>query len=409
MRHIPTTLYIDTQVFVQNGCRVDTRSFTRLTGTFVKGGIRLLLPAIMERELLRKFSEQASKATEKLINAHKTYPIASLSLMNIPSQDELDTMCYEEMTRKWDTFKEHFIVEELPLVGNLEDVVDRYFRKDPPFTKKKPKEFPDAFVLSILDLYHKEHKANIAVVSGDGDFRQACALRRFIKHFSGLDEYVKAFEPELKSDDLKLPEFDPTKPITTEDLTELQAILGRGNEVTSIEIDRVLNLLKTRGTNYEYFFGHAKDGIWLEHLISNGYFENPPAAEKTVEGGYRTPFWPPIDYLVRIYEDNPGLILEQLEKLPPTNNSHILESIMNVVLKADSVEVVNRLSPSIFSFIDAAAWRKQDKIIKLLKKPFLFDETLANFTPLFLSKLVSFLPDPNAKQKQDRRSENPNE
>ena len=409
MRHTPTALYIDTQVFVQNGCRVDTQSFTRVTGTFVKGGIRLLLPTIMERELLRKFSEQASEAAKKLINAHKTYPIASLSLMDIPPEDELGTMCYEEMTRKWNTFKGHFIIEELPLVGNLEDVVDRYFRKEPPFSEKKPKEFPDAFVLSTLDLYHKEHKANIAVISGDGDFRQACALRRFIKHFSSLDEYVQAFEPELKSEDLELPEIDPTKPITTEDLTELKAILGRGSKPTSIEINRVLDLLKSRGTNYEYFFGHAKDSIWLEHLISNGYFENPPAAEKTAEGGYRTPLWPPIDYLVRIYEDKPSVVLEQLEKLTSTNNSHILEGIMDVVLKADSAEVVNRLSPSIFSFIDVAAWRRQDKIIKLLNKPFLFDDTLANFTPLLLSKLVSFLPDPNAKQKQDRRSENPDE
>lgn len=405
MRHTPTALYIDTQVFVQNGCRVDTQSFTRVTGTFVKGGIRLLLPAFMERELLRKFSEQASKAAEKLINAHKTYPIASLSLMDIPPEDELDTMCYEEMTRKWDTFKEHFIVEELPLVGNLEDVVDQYFRIKPPFSKKKSKEFPDAFILSALEYYYEEHKANIAVVSGDGDFKKACVTRRFIKHFPSLDEYVQAFEPELKSKDLELLEIDPTKPITTEDLTELKAILGRGSKPTSIEINRVLDLLKSRGTNYEYFFGHATDGIWLEHLISNGYFDNPPAAERTQDGGYRTPFWPPINYLIRVYEAKPDAVLELLEKLPITNNSHILESIMDVVLKGDSVEAVNRLSSKILSYIDHSIWRRCDKIIELLKKPFLFDKALAEFTPLLLSKLVGFLPDPNTKEKQDRRAQ----
>lgn len=408
MRHTPTALYIDTQVFVKNGLRFDTQSFTQLKETFVKGGIRLLLPAIMERELLRKFDGQAFKATDALIKAHKTHPIDSLSLMDVPPKDELKSKSYQELADQWETFKEHFIVEELPLVGNLEDVVDRYFRIEPPFSEKKTKEFPDAFILSVLEYYYEEHKANIAVVSEDGDFKKACVTRRFIRHFSSLNEYVRAFEPELKSEDLELPEIDPTKPITTEDLTELKAILGRGSKPTSIEINRVLDLLKSRGTNYEYFFGHAKDSVWLEHLISNGSFENPPAAEKTAEGGYRTPFWPPIDYLVRIYEDKPSVVLEQLEKLTSTNNSHILESIMNVVLKADSVEVVNRLSSSIFSYIDSVAWRRQDRIIELLKKPFLFDETLANFTPLLLSKLVSFLPDPSAKQKQDRRSENPN-
>ena len=405
MRHTPTALYIDTQVFVKNGLRFDTQSFNRLRKTFVKGGIRLLLPAIMERELIRKFDQQASKATDALIKAHNTHPIDSLSLMDVPLKDELKSKSYQELIDQWETFKEHFIVEELPLVGNLEDVVEQYFKIKPPFSEKKPKEFPDAFILSALEYYYEEHKANIAVVSEDGDFKKACVTRRFIKHFSSLNEYVQAFEPELKSEDLELPEIDPTKPITTEDLTELKAILGRGSKPTSIEINRVLDLLKSRGTNYEYFFGHAEEGIWLEHLISNGYFDNPPAAERTQDGGYRAPFWPPIDYLVRVYDAKPDAVLEILEKLPLTNNPHILESIMDAVLKADSVEAVNALSSKILSYIDHSIWRRYDKIIELLRKPFLFDKALAEFTPLLLSKLVGFLPDPNAKEKQDRRAQ----
>ncbi len=340
MRHIPTSLYIDTQVFVQNGYRLDTQAFTHLLDTFVKGGIRLLIPSMMEWELIRKFEEQAIKAAKALINAHKTHPIASLSLIAIPTEEELQSKCYDEMVRQWEMFKEHFIVEKLPIVGNLEDTIDWYFKKEPPFSERKPKEFPDAFILSALDHYHKEHKANIAVVSGDGDFSKACTLRRFIVYFSSLDEYIEAFEPELTSKDLEPPEIDPTRPITTEDLKELQAILGRGNEVTTIEIDRVLNLLKSRGTNYDYFFAHAKDGVWLEPLISNGYFDNP--------------LWPPISYLIRVYETKPERVLEILENLPETSNPHILEGSMDVILKANSVEVTNRLSSRILSFVENA-------------------------------------------------------
>ena len=268
------------------------------------------------------------------------YTIASLSLIAIPTEEELQSKCYDEMVRQWEMFKEHFIVEKLPIVGNLEDTIDWYFKKEPPFSERKPKEFPDAFILSALDHYHKEHKANIAVVSGDGDFSKACTLRRFIVYFSSLDEYIEAFEPELTSKDLEPPEIDPTRPITTEDLKELQAILGRGNEVTTIEIDRVLNLLKSRGTNYDYFFAHAKDGVWLEPLISNGYFDNP--------------LWPPISYLIRVYETKPERVLEILENLPETSNPHILEGSMDVILKANSVEVTNRLSSRILSFVENA-------------------------------------------------------
>ena len=343
MRHIPTSLYIDTQVFVQNRCRFDTQAFTRLLDTFVKGGIRLLIPEMMERELLRKFDEQAIKAAQDLIKAHKIHPVASLSLIELPTEEELQAKCYQEMVRQWETFKQHFTVEKLSLVGDLNNVVNWYFRKEPPFSNpKKPKEFPDAFILSALEHYHKEHKANIAVVSGDGDFQEVCARRwfRFIEHFPSLDKYIEAFEPELKSEDLEPPEIDPTRPITTEDLTELQAILGRGNDVTPIEIDRVLNLLKSRGTNYDYFFAQAKDGVWLEPLRSNGYFDNP--------------LWPPISYLVRVCETKPERVLEILENLPETSNPHILEDIVDVVLKADSVEAVNRLSSRILSFVENA-------------------------------------------------------
>lgn len=351
LRHTPTSLYIDTEVFVRNGYRFDTEAFTRMLDTFVKGGIRLLIPEMMERELLRKFGEQAEKAANALNTAHKTHPIASLSLIAIPTKEELQSKCYDEMVRQWEAFKEHFIVEKLPLVGDLNNVVNWYFKKEPPFSNK-PKEFPDAFILSALEHYHKEHKANIAVVSGDGDFKNACVRRRFIVHLSSLDKYIKAFEPELTSEDLERPVIDPTRPITTEDLTELQTILGRGNDVTPIEIDRVLNLLRSRGTNYDYFFAHATDSVWLEPLRSNGYFENPPDLKEMPDGGYRALFWPPINYLVRVYETKPEQALEILENLPETSNPHILEGIMDVILKADSVEVTNRLSSRILSFVE---------------------------------------------------------
>ncbi len=52
---------------------------------------------------------------------------------------------------------------------------------------------------------------------------------------------------------------------------------------------------------------------------------------------------------------------------------------------------------------------RYSKIIELLKKPFLFDKELAEFTPSLLTKLIGFLPDSNAKEKerQARRLGNP--
>ena len=50
---------------------------------------------------------------------------------------------------------------------------------------------------------------------------------------------------------------------------------------------------------------------------------------------------------------------------------------------------------------------RYNKIIELIKKPFLFDRELADFTPSLLTKLIGFLPDSKAEEKQARRLENP--
>ena len=67
-----------------------------------------------------------------LVKAYKTHPIASLSLIELCTQkEELQSKCYDEMVRQWETFKEHFRVSKnCPLVErNLEDVVDWYFEQ----------------------------------------------------------------------------------------------------------------------------------------------------------------------------------------------------------------------------------------------------------------------------------------
>ena len=195
------------------------------------------------------------------------------------------------------------------MLGDLNLVVDWYFSFQPPFSPDKKKEFPDAFILSALDFYHNDHKANIAVVSMDGDFCTACKIRRYIQHFTSLEEYIKAFEPELTRERYVIEEpVDPTQPIVTEDLTELKAVLGRGIEATPIEIERVIQLLQSRGQNYRYFFLNAKDPMWIPHLRGNGFFDNPPEVERTEDGGFKIPEWPPIygTHVFNLTEDGVG-------------------------------------------------------------------------------------------------------
>jgi hypothetical protein len=309
------------------------------------------------------------------------------------------------MNRQWSSFKEHFVVENLPIAGNLEDVVDWYFEILPPFSEKKLKEFPDAFIISTLDQYHKQHHANIAVIGFDGDFSQACASRRYILYFPDLEKYIEAFQPELSGKQRLPGDVDLTKPITTEDLTELKATLTRGNQVTPIEIERVMQLLESRGSNYDYFFQNANDAVLLKHLSERGYFLNPPDAEQTTEGHYVVPWWPPSEYLIRIFDAAPAEVMDIISSLPNTDNFRVLEGVLNIVLKADSADALLRFSRFITAFIENCRWG-HELIISLLNKPYVFDAHLSEVTPALLLRIVEFLRDPREQEKRSRRKGN---
>ncbi len=407
MRHIPTSLYIDTEVFKRQRLRLDTSVFNSLKDTFVKGGLRLLVPAMMERELLRHYRRQAEKCADAVHKAQQKHPMPFLGMWTPRPKNEVIDECFNELKSQWEQFKSHFTVEDLPLVGDLDRVVNWYFSVEPPFSAGKKKEFPDAFILSALEAYHNDHKANIAVVSGDGDFGKACKIRRYIQHFDSLEKYADAFKPELTRERYLIEEpVDPTQPIVTEDLQELKAILGRGVGATQVEIDRVIKLLQRRGENYRYFFYNADEPMWLPRLKASGLFDNPPEVERTEDGSFKIPDWPPIYYLERVFGSDREEVLTILEGLPESTNPRVLEEVMTIVLKSDDTNDLMRLSEKILAFVDHSRWG-YEKIIQLVNRLSLMDRRFGGFSESVLLKVVEFQLDQKAEDKQARRRANP--
>ena len=402
MRHVPTSLYIDTEVFNRNGLRLDTSEFRLLKETFVKGGLRLLIPKMMERELFRHYGAKAKETAEKLARAHRAHPVEYLSLADLPTQEELEEMCRNELRRQWEEFKGHFVVEQLPLVGSLEDVVNWYFSIRAPFTKKKPKEFPDAFILSALEHYHQEHKASIAVVSADGDFSKARMRRPYIEYYENLEKYVEAFKPALTSDDLISEPIDPTQPIVTEDLTEIKAILGRGSNVTPIEVGRALKLLRSRGENYRYFFLNSNDPIWLDRLEQEGYFKDPPNVVVSADGHVQYPFWPELQYLKNVCKEAPEEVIQLVLQLPAVDNPRVYESILDMALELDG-EQSARLKPRMLEYARLERQFLAFQYSELLAHWTAEDQTEAALE--LANMLVQFAPDPQAEEKQRQRRE----
>lgn len=418
---------------MSNGLKLDTEGFRELKGICRKGDLRLLIPKMMERELLRKYDERAAECAE----AFKLHPIPYLELSKIPSKDNLKEICLKELKRQWKEFKGHFTIEELPLVGNLEDVVDWYFNYQDPFfgmnnkrTKGQSKEFPDAFIISALESYCKKHQARIAIVSADEHFKNACDRRQHFKCYSKLGNYIRELKPKPKQQqesvdptqprlsltitrdvfgwEQKPEPIDPTLPIVIKDLTEIKAILKREDRVTSPEINRVMRLLQRRNQNYQYFFLNANDSIWLDSLEQDGFFNKPPSIIVT-NGNYNAPFWPPLSYLVRVFDSEPEKVLKILENLPETANPRILEGIVDVVLKSNSPDVFRRLAPKIMTYVATWWWFRSDKVIELLKKPYLFDKSIESLSSSLLLKVIEFRSGPQSEEEKQERQDKESE
>ncbi len=172
-------------------------------------------------------------------------------------------------------------------------------------------------------------------------------------------------------------------------------------------IDKALASVK-KETDRQYFFSRLKNPLWIQPLKDRGYFQLPPGVKHLPDGSIQFPFWPEFSYLVQVFDSEPEKVLGILEQLPDTDNPRILEEIIDVVLKADSPEVIHRFANKIMAFVDNAwvnIWMGHDNIIELLKKPYLFEKPLEGFASSLLSKVVEFRPDPQSEDKQTWRRE----
>ena len=205
--------------------------------------------------------------------------------------------------------------------------------------------------------------------------------------------------------------LDFLTPIIAQDHREIRLILNRSIRFKNDEAreERLLSLIERKETNFDFFFKEVTDPSWILILEKKGYFAHPPSLEPLGDGIVNVPFWPPLSYLVRVFDSEPEKGLKILENLPETDNPRILEGIVDVVLKSDSPDVFRRLAPKIMTYIETWWWEfRYDKVIKLFQKPYLFNKSIESLSSSLLLKVIEFLPVPQSeKEKQKRRNKEP--
>ena len=86
---------------MNQGLRLDTKAFRLLKNTFVKGGLRLLVPAVMERELLRHYRTRAEECAQAIKKTKAMHPLPVLEMLTPRPRNEVIDACFNRLESEW--------------------------------------------------------------------------------------------------------------------------------------------------------------------------------------------------------------------------------------------------------------------------------------------------------------------
>jgi len=159
--------------------------------------LTLLLPDPTSREINRHISERAKSVITYLETAqHKAPFLNKLKIwpLNIKTGPFLEWEIQKIAKTGFNNFISLFNVKKLGYEKiNVDEVMNWYEEKKAPFGDgKKGREFPDAFALAAIKEYAIKNKIDVAIISRDKDFEQACDSYTYLYHYDSLAEYIEA-------------------------------------------------------------------------------------------------------------------------------------------------------------------------------------------------------------------------
>ena len=226
-------------------------------------------------------------------------------------------------------------------------------------------------------------------------------LEKFSHH--GIRPDVAEFKKCLE--ELENIVFDLLAPVTAKDQKGIQTILSLPDKSDS-DVERMFSLIERRGANFLFFFRQVSentDVTWLPYLEKKGYFAHPPNVQ-LIDDSVIFPFWWPIRYLAKISNQAPDEVIELVENLPPVNNPLVYDGILEIALQLhgnQSAKLQSKILESVSIEYQSRTHRYADLLAHWVKENQIS-------VALELSKiLVAFAPDPQSKEKQKRRREDP--
>ncbi|RQT37516.1 PIN domain-containing protein [Burkholderia contaminans] len=166
--------------------------------------VRLLMPDVVQRELLAHLARDATEARSGFARA-----VRMADRAQVLSRDALDQLrIIEPQMAAPESAAETRLAGWLARTGtevldvaarvDMRTLFDRYFSAQAPFAEsgKKKHEFPDAAALLALEHWADEHETAVLVVSTDPDWQRFCAVHPRLVCTNSLSGALAAFQDE---------------------------------------------------------------------------------------------------------------------------------------------------------------------------------------------------------------------
>jgi len=73
---------------------------------------------------------------------------------------------------------------------SIENLLEKYFSRNPPFSEKKKYEFPDAINLLAIESWCIKNNQDMCIISSDNDIKNYCADKEILHYYSSIEEFL---------------------------------------------------------------------------------------------------------------------------------------------------------------------------------------------------------------------------
>ena len=171
------------------------------------------------------------------------------------------------------------------------------------------------------------------------------------------------------------------------------------NEMVNKALDSVKKV-----TARKYFFSRLENPLWLKPLTKRNCFKSPPKTQRFNDGTVIYPYWHEIQYLKNVCKNVPDEVVNLVMELPKIDNPVVYDGILDIALQLPR-EYSVKLKDKILEYAGMDHQWRTYRYAKLLKRWVEENQTSAALE--LADILIAFVPDPQSKNKQKRRNEDP--